>query len=438
MEIKQREYDALLLLAMKLSLSGFRVFVGTHAAIRRLLESVDTPCGLYLDKSMPAEKMLKWLKQRCQFIWVMDAEISPVQEAKWLRLELEARFKEDQLDIIDKFLVVGKYAENAVKSLSIKNAKKVLSTGWPRLDLPSNIGEILYKLEIEEIKKKYSEFLLFASSFGVNRNPDSLIGQRRASVMKETPYWSSQMEGLKYNNFLKAVDCILSWDKIDSVPPIVVRPHVAESVSVWEKAVRGSRKTFIEADGSGLPWLLASKALIHQGSTMSIEAFLAGKESYLLSDCMLPDYSRVGLAASQFICSKDRPPVISKDQNPSYNYVYVKEGISNGYGTAADKIKEYISEEYTITDLNYSRFMVILSHLNFKSLRRAVGLIRDEIFWKLQRINIHPESKSIPRGLGSKEIKRMQIALDLRSKLRFRWITLNLWEFTPIQEKNGA
>jgi len=246
------------------------------------------------------------------------------------------------------------------------------------------------------------------------------------------------MENLKYENFLKAVECLRNWDKIDSVPAIVVRPHVAESVSVWKKALKGLRKTYIEAGGSGLPWLLASKSLIHQGSTMSIEAFLAGKKSYLLSECVLPEYARVGTAASQFICSKDRPPLITNDRNPSYDENYVREGTSSWHGSAVEKITKCISEELLISDLIYSRFVVLVSHLSFRSFRRALGLIRDEIMWKLQRINIHPQSKSIPLGLGSKEIKRMLKVLKLEEEVNFRRITLNLWEFKPIQFKNGV
>ena len=74
-EIKQREYDAQILLAANAAIKGYRVFLGTHAAIYALLRTNKIPTGILLDKGMPSRERLLWLREKCDEIWVMDAEV---------------------------------------------------------------------------------------------------------------------------------------------------------------------------------------------------------------------------------------------------------------------------------------------------------------------------------------------------------------------------
>ena len=63
-EIKHREYAAQILLAASAAIRGYRVYLGTHAAIFALLKCKQVPSGVILEKGMPSLARLKWLRQK--------------------------------------------------------------------------------------------------------------------------------------------------------------------------------------------------------------------------------------------------------------------------------------------------------------------------------------------------------------------------------------
>jgi hypothetical protein len=72
---------------------------------------------------------------------------------------------------------------------------------------------------------------------------------------------------------------------------------------------------------------------------------------------------------------------------------------------------------------------ILLGHFNLNSIRRTFGLARDEISWKFGKTNINPQAHFIPWGLDRKKIK-MVLKSDVKFRnVRYRRMTLNLWEF---------
>ena len=106
-EVKQREFDAQVLLAARASKRGYQVFIGTHASIYQLIRNNKIPIGLILDKSLPDPKNIEMLYEKCQLIWVMDAEISPILTEETIKQELPSRLYSAGIRKIDKFLMVG-------------------------------------------------------------------------------------------------------------------------------------------------------------------------------------------------------------------------------------------------------------------------------------------------------------------------------------------
>jgi hypothetical protein len=67
--------------------------------------------------------------------------------------------------------------------------------------------------------------------------------------------------------------------------------------------------------------------------------------------------------------------------------------------------------------------------LNFTSIKRGVGLLRDEFYWKYGLINITPQMSAVPGGLDAKRIKVLLAASEESTPVRYRRMTINLWEY---------
>jgi surface carbohydrate biosynthesis protein len=435
-EIKQREYDSQIALATEAARKGYKVFLGTHAAIFTLIRNNKQEIGIYLDKGMPSPERLKWLREKCSHIWVMDAEVSPIHTSEVLVKELPSRLYSEGTLGIDKYLVVGELAYKATSIFFGSESSKVLKSGWPRIDLAGPLGQRIYAEETVQLKEKYPSFFLFASSFGGNKNPKDVINQKRATLHEMTPFWTESFAKLRYQKFLHAVECLKAWDANPRVPTIIVRPHVAESIQIWREKLGKLNKTFIEESGNASSWIYASEGVIHQGSTLALQSFIGGKVNYFLKDASFENYSTIAEKVSSQIVSLGEPPVRAGKEtaksNPEYDPGVIDSAI---YMPPEGAISRIISEMDLIPanfDTSKITFSPIISQFSMRSIRRVVGLLRDEVYWKLGLMNLHPQSRSIPGGLGKKEIKRVLSAMQSSNSIVIKRRTINLWEIRAL------
>ena len=433
-EIKQREYDAQIVLAANAAVRGYRVFLGTHAAIFALLRTNEIPTGIYLDKGMPSRERLLWLRQKCFEIWVMDAEISPIHTAEVLISELPSRIYAEGVEGIDKYLVVGETAYKAASKYFDSQNFKVFKSGWPRMEIAGSLGARIYENEIIEINRKYPNFYLFASSFAGNKDPNQVAGQRKATLHEPTPFWDAIALQNRYEKFLHTIECLKKWDADPRVPTIIVRPHVAESKEIWREKLGNLKKTFLEEEGNATSWIYASSGVIHQGSTLSIQSHIAGKEIFFLKDASFKDYSAISEKVSNAIISMALPPVPlnlrdGSYPNPNFSPQIIDSIVYTPPGGTIMTILEEMSRVPASPGRSISSLKLVISQISLRSMRRAIGLLRDEAYWKLGRINLHPQSRSIPGGLGKREISRIFKAMNYTESVVVSRKTLNLWEF---------
>jgi hypothetical protein len=57
---------------------------------------------------------------------------------------------------------------------------------------------------------------------------------------------------------------------------IVVRPHPTENQEIYRQIAAGCERVEVTNEGNVVPWLMAAKALIHNGCTTGVEAFVMG------------------------------------------------------------------------------------------------------------------------------------------------------------------
>jgi len=136
-ELKNRELDSQVLLAAKACSMGFRVYIGSHAAIYRALRSRKNCTGIYLDKGTQIAPLTKWIKAKCQYLFILDQELNPsVQLADYHHDKnlVSTRFYPGTKEMVDGFFCVGPVIYDQADSY-FKSKKLIHDSGWPRIDL---------------------------------------------------------------------------------------------------------------------------------------------------------------------------------------------------------------------------------------------------------------------------------------------------------------
>lgn len=432
-EIKNREYDSQILLALHAALHGYRVYLGSHAAIYSLLKNKKSKGGIFLDKSTQPRSRILWNREKVEFYCVLDAELSPVLTASTAKKAFPSRIYPNVEPLIDRFLVVGPIMERIALEYFGTKSVPVRVTGWPRIDIWAQHGEAIYEKEISNLKSKYGKYLLFASSFGNVRDPKQTVNRNNADPIQQTELNTFQAMLDQHLNFKKAVQMLQAWDRNTDFPTVIVRPHTSEPISVWKKELGKLKKTFIYNDGDIAPWIYASEGLIHNGSTTAIQAYFAKKPTYIIKQLTLESLIPISIRVSKYVLGKGSMELDFKlsslTPNPEFNSEILQAVIYTPTEGAVSRVIQVFKELTTNPTLKHKRLPLIYSQLNRKSAMRALGLIRDEIFWKLGKTNINSQLHFIPGGLDKKPIKMVKRISPEFAKIRCKRMTLNLWEF---------
>ena len=278
-EILVRELNSKIFLSLKASLKGYRVYIGTKKGIDRILdEKIKTRrSGIYFYKSqiLKNRKYIQKIKKTCESFIVLDEELGTgVYDIKE-SLKERAVFAEDT----EKFFLIGKKMLSNIKKYSPKfyNISKV--TGWLKYELYKKKNIKIFKKEATEIKKQYGSFYLFSSNFGTlsddGLNYKIKAGKVKKSNTKNIMYFKRSIKDFQFikNEFNS------KSKKIN----IVIRPHPADAFhSDWYKNINQSRSLKIAFDNDIVPWIIASKGLIHRGCSTSVDAVLLNKPTFYL------------------------------------------------------------------------------------------------------------------------------------------------------------
>jgi hypothetical protein len=371
-------------------------------------------------------------RRHIEWCCILDAELSPVLTKEIWSSEFASRIYRDTDDLVDKFLVVGSDLAEVARGHYGKSTSKVIISGWPRVDIWAGLGSQIYSGEVSKIKKKYGSFLLFASSFGNVRDPLETQSMS-ASPPVETELTNLNAQLANYNRFQRAIKIFQKWDEDPNMPPIVIRPHTSERKEIWKRELGSLKKTFVVQKGESGPWVLASCGVIHHRSSVAVEAYLSGKDVFalLLDDEVHSDQS--GWSVSKYLLDFD-----SSIKNMNLSQITINSGYNPGVlknlvhmpaNSATSSIVELFDKLDTTFETSHRLMKILLGHFNLNSIRRTFGLARDEISWKFGKTNINPQAHVIPWGFDRKKIK-MVLKSDVKFRnVRYRRMTVNLWEF---------
>jgi surface carbohydrate biosynthesis protein len=283
-ENQVREFDAKLLLACIAARRGFSSVIGLRKELKSRIASF--PRSIYIAKDLMSgsERMFKIMRKLGSKIIAWDEEAlvhTPPDVYFSRRLSVtSARYVshllawgQDNLDLWRQwpYLPVG---------------ITIHVTGNPRGDLLRPEITPFYMMKVDELREKYNDFILINTNFSaVNAwaSKDNLFQASKTPEGKPKLGRPAQGMSREYAEGLRKHKQAIFEDFQRLIPAleqafsdyiIVVRPHPGENQDIYHSIAAKCKRVQVTNEGNVVPWLMAAKALIHNGCTTGVEAYV--------------------------------------------------------------------------------------------------------------------------------------------------------------------
>jgi surface carbohydrate biosynthesis protein len=283
-ENQVRELDPKLLLACIAARRGFPSYIGSRREFH--FEITSFPRGIYLSKSVTSASDLMFRIMRC-----LGHEVVAWDEEALVHLPAETyysrRLSPVAMNHVSRFFAWGE--DNAELWRQYPHLPKdavIDVTGNPRNDLLRPELHSYYDKEVEEIKKAHGNFILVNTNFN-HVNAFTQVQNLFQPVEKagDIPKFGRAAKGMtrEYAEGLRDHKQAIFEDFKHMIPVldaafpdygIVVRPHPTESQEIYHDIAARCKRVKVTNEGNVVPWLLATRALIHNSCTTGVEAFV--------------------------------------------------------------------------------------------------------------------------------------------------------------------
>ena len=285
-ENQVRELDPKLLLACVAAAQGFSSVIGSR---REMEFNIDAfPRSIYLSKSMTIRSLL--------FFWAakkFDHEIISWDEEALVHLPADTYFSR-RLDskairYVSHLFAWGADNKELWSQYPYLPANTPIHiTGNPRSDMLRPEMQAFYQDEVRQLREKYGNFIMINTNFNhVNAyGPDMNLfkqvkhsGQKAAFGRAARGMSRAYAEGLRdhkqtvFEHFKRMIPVL---DKTVTDANIIVRPHPTENHEVYNTIASGCERVHVTNEGNVVPWLMATRAVIHNGCTTGVEAYVMG------------------------------------------------------------------------------------------------------------------------------------------------------------------
>jgi surface carbohydrate biosynthesis protein len=278
-----REFDAKLLLACIAARRGFPSLIGPRRDIEFRITSF--PKSIYISKDLGAGsgtlfRILQKLGHE-RVAWDEEALIHQLPEVYY-----STRLSPRSIKYVSHLLAWGRSNAELWRGYpELTTDTPIHITGNPRGDMLRPEIRPFFNDEVKELRKIYGDFILINTNFtAVNAfapvqnlflPPDNLeeeprFGRGARGMNRE------YAEGLRdhtqaiFEDFKRLIPAL---EKVFPNHTIVVRPHPSENLETYYAIAAHCERVQVTNKGNVLPWLLATKALIHNGCTTGIEAY---------------------------------------------------------------------------------------------------------------------------------------------------------------------
>jgi surface carbohydrate biosynthesis protein len=285
-ENQVRELDPKLLLACIAAERGFQVFLGSRTRVDFRIASF--PRSIYLSKGMTPKsaKMFRIAQELGHEIAALDEEGLVYHSAQEY---YSRRVSDTTLKQIATLMAWGEESAELLRSHPDYPGTPLHVTGNPRIDLLRPELRTYFEPEVARIRERLGRFVLLNTNFSkVNAyfprmnllvppaRPGDVpeLGAAGIGLPREFAEGLADHKGAIFDHFREMIPAVH-----EALPDhqIVVRPHPSENREPWRLVAKGLERVHVIHEGNVIPWLAASRALIHNGCTTGIEAFIMQK-----------------------------------------------------------------------------------------------------------------------------------------------------------------
>jgi surface carbohydrate biosynthesis protein len=175
-------------------------------------------------------------------------------------------------------------------------------TGNPRNDMLRPEMHPFYKEEVQALHRQYGEFILVNTNFNhVNafgpdmnlfqpvKNPgdQAKFGRAAKGMSRDYAQGLSDHKQAVFNSFQHMIP------KLNQAFPelnIVIRPHPTERHDVYREIAGRSERIHVTNAGNVVPWILATRMVLHNGCTTGVESFVMGVPAISYREAIDDDY----------------------------------------------------------------------------------------------------------------------------------------------------
>lgn len=297
MEIASRELDSRLLLAVLALNRGFEVVLGQKWLIERNVEAM--PPGIYLSKSLTQRdaRTIMRVQELGYLVAAIEEEVPGLvtkpHELRWIA--------PDAVRHTDAIFIGGEINTRSMQERFPFAADRVHMTINPRWDLLRPAMRGIHQKDVDEIRKRFGRFLLVNTNLGwtnSEKGPVDFMVQDQARQGKldlNDPAARNfienylVMEGDNHRAVVSVIQQLLA--RVPDIS-IVLRPHPSERIDTWLDHFKGASRLSVVREGTSIPWILASEALIQTNCTTGVEAIALDHPALCVMDTKSPVVGR--------------------------------------------------------------------------------------------------------------------------------------------------
>ena len=403
-EIKPREFSSKVALAHEAASRGFRCYIGNKSSINTLLRQKKKRGGVYLYKGGMLGQDIESILDKCGSFMVLDEEMGPAI-TDWSRIGL--RLATNTEKFIDRFFVIGDKAAQAARTSYPSLADRIVVSGWPKVDIwRSQLKDSLYANEVNKIRKKYGDFVLFSSDFGVlsSDGKERIVEQHRSAKGYDNTidfsYKLPELIDAQIEEFEKFLALLHEIDGRLEMP-LVIRPHPAEEQEIWHEVATNFKQISVVYEGEISPWLYSSRGILHRGCTSAVQAYMGCVRSGYIVPNGLPYRDGLPFALSEAL--SDVQEVVD-----FCSYRRREEGVK----TFELKTPEYNDLNNTIAIGNLSACKLIIDEISKVDVEPEVDLARDKLLVLRLESSIKKVVRMLMKTLRSNKNEKFAVASE--------------------------
>jgi len=278
-----REFDAKLLLACIAAKRGYSSVVGNRKELKSRIASF--PGSIYISKDLRSGSKRKFeiMRQLGYKIVAWDEEAVVHQPPA---IYFSRRLSPLAIKYASHLFAWGEDSAKLWRQYpDLPQDTTIHITGNPRGDLLRPEMRPFFRNEVQKIRDSFGDFILINTNFNhVNafhpelnllqpvKSPAEIPKFGRSTIGMSREYvegWRDHKQAI-FEAFKQLIPAL---DRAFPDKAIIIRPHPMENDKVYRKIAAQCKHVQVTNESNVVPWLLAAKALIHNGCTTAVEAY---------------------------------------------------------------------------------------------------------------------------------------------------------------------